>query len=84
MSELLQLLVWSSLFFYIMKYLGEKRDPDLCCVCMMLTAAKSWSTVVGSTAGFLLPLYHSTVSYCHKILLSRLKTLRSFVNCFAY
>lgn len=28
---------------------------------MMLTAAKLWSTVVGSTDGFLLPLYLSTV-----------------------
>lgn len=58
-------------------------NPDLCYVCMMLTAAKSWSTVVGSTAGFLLPLYRNTVFLLPENTLSRLKTLRFFVNYFA-
>lgn len=36
-------------------------NADFHHVCVMLTAAKSWYGVVGSTAGFMLPPYRSTV-----------------------
>ena len=84
LSELLQLLVWSSLFFCIMKYLGKKKR-------ILTYAMFVWCWLQQSRGPQLLVVQlvsycHCTAvqfSYCHKILLSRLKTLRSAVNYFA-
>lgn len=84
LSELPQLLVWSSLFFYITKYLGKKKrilTYAMFVWCWLQQSRGAQLLVVQLVSSCHCPAVQ--VSYCHKIHLSRLKTLRPFVNYFA-
>lgn len=65
--ELPQLLVWSSRFFYITKYLGKKKaNSDLRHVCVMQQSRGTQLLVVQLVSYCHCPTVQ--VSYCHKIL----------------